>query len=191
MVNYILREIKNKEYQKKGISEMISYVLLMSMVIFISVAVYIWVKSLADVGPPVTCPEGTSLVLNDYKCVGGSINFTLKNNGRFTINGTILKITNSTGREPIIALVLNNENDLKDWNNYSLGHYLFARELKPENSIVVVFKNQSKKSDGTINDLGFNKITKISIQPFILDKRGVPILCTDAKINQEIENCNF
>jgi hypothetical protein len=196
MMNYILREIKKRKNKKKGISEMISYVLLMSIVTFISVGVYLWVRSLADVTPSITCPEDTSLRLSSYQCGDKTINFTLENNGRFTIDGVVLRVTNSTLREPLISLVTNG-NSLNDISYQDIGYYSFnlTGGLIPSKSINATFKNQRliKKLGGGIEPqmLMFNDIKKISIQPFIFDENDVPILCTAAKINPEIENCNF
>jgi hypothetical protein len=190
MVNYILKEIKKRKNQKKGISEMISYVLLISIVTFISVAVYVWLRSL-NPGETIACDEGTSIILYNTTCGEGVISFTLKNNGLFTINGVVLLVTNNTGREPTIALV-SKTSDLSDISSYtSLGYYLFGTSegLKPNNFIYAIFKNESINSGPSPNDLNFKNITRISIRPFIIDKRKNPILCNSNYI--EIPNCNF
>lgn len=84
---------------KKGISEILSYVLLIVIGISISVLVYNYIRGQIPQGNDGTeCDEATSLVVLDYTCdpITKIINLTLENHGRFSISGFTAKLGNST-----------------------------------------------------------------------------------------------
>ena len=89
----MLPKIKNN---KRGISVMIGYVLLITFAIIMSIIVYNWLQSYVP-KDEVECEEGVSIVIEDYSCEGGTLNITLRNNGRFSIAGfTIFGKENET-----------------------------------------------------------------------------------------------
>ena len=81
---------KMKLSNKKGISEMIGYVLLISFAVIMSAIVYIWMKSYVPV-EAIQCPDSVSVMVNNLDCVGGNLSLTLKNNGLFNIDGLFIK----------------------------------------------------------------------------------------------------
>jgi hypothetical protein len=91
-----LKSIKNK----KGISVMIGYVLLVSFAIIMSVIVYAWIKTYVP-RDSTECPDGTSLYIRDYQydCNTNMLYLTLKNNGRFDMGGYFIYAANSTNQE--------------------------------------------------------------------------------------------
>ena len=71
---------------KKAVSLMVSYVLLVSIVIIMSVSIFVWMKSVANVEPVVDCEDGTSLIVVKTTCDNSGIQIDVKNNGkRFNI----------------------------------------------------------------------------------------------------------
>ncbi|NCN51480.1 hypothetical protein GW931_00510 [archaeon] len=81
----MIRGILEKK-NKKAISAMVGYVMLITFGIIMSVIVYNYLKTyvpkdLAD------CPDGTSIFVKEYTCVDGWLNITLKNNGKFNYAG--------------------------------------------------------------------------------------------------------
>ena len=76
--------IKNK----KGVSEIIGYILLIAIVVAISVFVYQFLKSYVP-KESLTCPDGVTLLIPDYKynCLENLLNFTVQNEGTFSIGG--------------------------------------------------------------------------------------------------------
>ncbi|MEK6906674.1 MAG: LamG domain-containing protein [Nanoarchaeota archaeon] len=99
MKNMLLRGKK-----KRGISVMIGYILLISFVVIISVFVYRWVKTYVpkDV---VDCPDDVSFSIEEAKCIGGNLNLTIKNNGKFNVAGYSVYGTNiSISEAPTIDL---------------------------------------------------------------------------------------
>ncbi|MFH0831541.1 MAG: hypothetical protein V1886_01595 [archaeon] len=79
---------------KKGITELIAYVLLISMAIALSILVYNWLRFYVVPSESKACPGGVSLILQEYSCSGGNINITVRNKGLFNIDGYLIKINN-------------------------------------------------------------------------------------------------
>lgn len=85
---------------KKGLSEIVGYVLLILFVIIISIAVYQWLKSYVP-EEALKCPEETSILIKEMTCsqllrsgpTQKEINITLKNSGNFNIDGYFVKAT--------------------------------------------------------------------------------------------------
>ena len=180
----MLKKIKNK---KKAVSLMISYVLLISIAIILAVGVFVWLKYLTDVSPPVDCEPGTSVILNGVSCSLLGIELNLKNNGRFNIDGIILTVGNESEQPPINSLIprsLVNEGLLA-------GHYFLNSPLKPGQNNTVYFSNQEYEF-GTNNKkiVDFEDIRVIQIQPFIEHKTGV-IICSNAVIKEKITDCKI
>lgn len=172
---------------KTGVSEIVSYVLLISIVIGISIGVYAWMKVYAVNPNTVDCKEGTSITLQDYECSTSpspSITLTIRNNGRFNITGVIVAVANSSKREPEHYL---NLSDSSTWSYLQAGYAFFSNPLRPGEEQTVEFSNKIKT--GTIKS-----ITSIKIQPFIIDTRNnriFKILCSKSIISQKINNCIF
>lgn len=85
--------IKNK----KGVSEIIGYILLIAIVVAISVFVYQFLKSYVP-KDSLTCPDGITLLIPDYKynCTANMLNFTIQNVGTFSVGGYFIHASNST-----------------------------------------------------------------------------------------------
>ncbi len=74
---------------RKGVSPMIGYILLVTFVIVLGVLVYGWMKTYIPQNE-LNCPDGTSLFIKDYACSNSSLNLTIKNNGKFSVGGYFL-----------------------------------------------------------------------------------------------------
>jgi hypothetical protein len=100
----MLQQIMNN---KKGVSIMVGYVLLVTLAIVMGGIIYVWMKSYVPVDK-VGCPDGTSFVVTgyDYECSNLTrINVTIKNNGLFGIAGFFIKgDTNESKRIPAIDM---------------------------------------------------------------------------------------
>ncbi|MAG78898.1 hypothetical protein CMI40_00800 [Candidatus Pacearchaeota archaeon] len=94
----MLLQIKNK----KGISVMIGYVLLISSLVVMGGIVYQWMKTFVPT-EVIDCPDGVSIYIRDVKCenVNGSyqLNLELRNNGRFDIGGYFIHIADNPNQE--------------------------------------------------------------------------------------------
>ena len=101
---------------------MVSYVLLISIALSLSIGVYIWLKSYSNITPINDCMEGTSIVLEDYSCSGGTIDLTLGNNGLFSIDGIIVQASNDEDKEPTTLL--------PPVDGFPMGHYYFRESIE-------------------------------------------------------------
>ena len=155
---------------KKGVSEMVAYVLLIIIAISLSVLVYAWMKN-SIWKQPKECPGDVSLTISDYTCdtTNKKIILTLQNNGLFNINGFLARISNTTNSAKVYELKNNNTG---------------RREFYFQNGIQNFIK-PNEQSTQSIYYTQYNQITRLEIQPFVGDKS--PILCE--KRSLQIENC--
>jgi len=101
---------------KKGVSVMIGYVLLVSLAVVMGIALYSWMKSYVP-QDEVQCPDDVSVVIKEYhyNCSTQELNITLLNAGKFNVSGYIprgamdsnqeiptIGLANYTNRSPMI-----------------------------------------------------------------------------------------
>lgn len=182
-----------KTGKKKGVSLMVSYVLLVSIAIILSIGVFAWLKIIAkDVQPKVDCKEGTSMRISNYKCFSGDVDeedgikLTLRNNGRFNIDGFILSVSGEGNEVPTVRLVTQ---DLEGFK----GNYYFSDSspLVPGEERTIKFSNKFDDGKGLINIVNFEYINVVQIQPMILDEEKNKIVCQNSVIKQNLENCKI
>jgi len=179
----MLKKIKNK----KAISLMVSYVILIAIIASISVGVFAWLKIVANVSPVIDCKSGTSVIIEDYQCSTGEeldpagIEIILKNNGRFNVDGIIFAVGDSSARAPITYLIPQAS------GSRIPGHYFFLQPLKPGESKTIGFSNEKETGVVTFID---GKIKVAQIQPFILTPEG-KVVCQEAVIKQDITDCKI
>jgi len=92
---------RKKMEGKKAISMLVSYILLISLALAMSALVYAWLKSrIPGLAPKESCPEGVSLVIESYNCTNDTtqkyVDITVRNRGLFTVEGFIIKMSNSS-----------------------------------------------------------------------------------------------
>ena len=76
---------------KRAVSEVIGYVIIISLAIIISVAVFVWFKSYVPTDS-LKCPDGVSLFVESTNLdESGILNITIKNNGLFSVGGYFIK----------------------------------------------------------------------------------------------------
>ncbi len=179
MAKFSLRKVEKKT--NKGVSELLSYVILIFIVISLWALVYIWIRASANISPPVDCKEETSVVLGRAKCQDGwnTLALEIKNNGRFNVDGVIVSVGDNPQDTPTVYLMPyiagSSSGQLE-------GYYFFESPLVPGEIKDAVYKNQ-KKDSSTYN---INEIKNIQIQPFIIEKK-TKIICKNALIKQEIQ----
>ena len=167
-----------KKINKRGVSMMISYVILISIAISLSIGVFVWLKAYANVEPLPECDPETLLILKDYGCGGDSITLDIKNNGFFNVSGYTLLVGNTTQRIPIDSLSSDDGN-----SDYELGpsDFVFTNPLSPGKNASATFMMSG----------GYDKDVKIlQIQAFILSKEGEKVPCENAVIMQEVD-CEY
>ena len=162
--------------RKKGISEMLSYVLLVSLGIFMAIALYASLKLIANVEPVASCEEGTYLTIMSYECFNQQFTITLKNNGRFSVNGFFISGSDKAERAPVTPIKALKKED----EGLEQGSYMFKTPFAPGASLVTAYE---------VSSIPFSEIKRIRIQPFIISENQV-VVCQDAVINQDI-NCGL
>lgn len=122
---------------KRGVSEVVAYVLLIVMAVSIAAMVFAWLKSQPSIleDSDQECPEGTKILLYGVKYfesdanTKGNLSFEIINKGLFTVQGYIIRVNYVEG-EKIGAYVLdrnetiiipgNSSSYFKEWNKGSL-----------------------------------------------------------------------
>jgi hypothetical protein len=178
----------NKQMNKKALSEMVSYVLLISIVVVAAIAVIGWIMTYVNVEPVADCEPGTSLILDSYTCSNSSeiaIELRLKNNGRFNIAGVTVAVGNSTNSTPDTYLIAK-----EDVPGILPGRVWFEDgKIKPGGYETIELRNITGDPSNPSDRVPLNFDVKvIQIQPFILAKSGM-IVCQGTVINEEPKNC--
>ncbi|MCX6748191.1 MAG: hypothetical protein NT076_01155 [Candidatus Pacearchaeota archaeon] len=75
---------------KRGLSEIVGYVLLIVIAISLSLLVYTWLKNQVPKEEK-ACPENLALSIQSYNCLGNHLQVIIKNNGLFDINGFLAR----------------------------------------------------------------------------------------------------
>lgn len=163
---------------KKGVSLMLSYVLLISIAIVMSIAIFSWLKLIANVEPIESCEDGTSIVIEDYSCFNETLQLKIKNNGRFSVNGFIITVSDDPDRTPVIPIKPIGGSDV----NVNPGYYTFIEGLKPGKSINSSFSNSG---------IEFESITNVRLQPFIISKSDDKIVCDEFILKQKLVDCKI
>ena len=103
---------RQNKLDKKGLSEIIAYVLLISITIALSVIVYGWLKFYVSGDEVVSCDEGVNLIIKNFDCYGSdNLTITLENKGRFSVDGFVLRVHNRTDAD--FGFYILNETDFK------------------------------------------------------------------------------
>ena len=168
--------IKNK----KGISLMIGYILLVAAVLAMSVIVYSWMKTYIP-KEPIECPDGVSIYVKNFDCTTGEL--TIKNNGRFSVAGFFIKGTESEEQEIAIK-------DLSEAWGFSDGKLVFTYSSlisdPPVNGLEV---NSHQTFGEEIFERFDETIYAMEIIPFRYqeqDGKNMQVICSNAKIREAI-----
>ena len=77
---------------------MVGYVLLISVVLGLGVVVFQWMQTYVP-REDIECPDSVSVFIQNYQCSNSELNFTLRNNGKFSVGGYFIYATNSPDQE--------------------------------------------------------------------------------------------
>lgn len=88
-----LSQIKKRD--KKGLSPIVGYVILITLGIIMSSIAYTYLKTYVP-QEEIDCPDGVSIFVKDYSCAGGQLNITMKNNGKFDLAGYFIRAKNDS-----------------------------------------------------------------------------------------------
>ena len=133
---------------KNAVSNIIAYVLLISITIGLSVMVYNWLRYYVSEETVEQCPDTVNVIIEDYSCNSGTngfLNVTLKNKGLFNVDGYILRVHDSLDAR---------------FGFYTLSD-IGAPIAPGEKDSTLYFFNDS------YNGKNFTEITLVEVQPFL------------------------
>jgi flagellin-like protein len=154
---------KKRKTSKKGVSEIVSYVLLIVIAISISALVYAWLRAYVPQAKN-TCPDEASLIIKDYcfNTGGKYLNMTVQNKGTYTIDAVNIKIANKTeiGKNKTLPI-------------YPLGGRMPDGRLDPTLNGTAYLGmhglNPGQEKVLQLDYLKYNTITKIQIIPVVFE----------------------
>ena len=159
--------------QKKGVSEIVSYVLLISITFAIAGMVYAWLIFYVTPGKETKCDEGISLTIRSYKynCTasGNPLNVTIQNRGLFNFDGYVVRL--GTDKDSSIGIFILNKT----------GRGMSTGEVYSD------YYKDSTRSDEIVKKTLSEKITFIEIQPYT-NQSNLPVYC--ASVAKQKINCS-
>lgn len=184
----MLLQANNKlKRDKKGISEVIGYILLVAVSITISILVYQWLSTYVP-KQTLACDEGTSFFVKDfsYDCINQRLNITIENNGKFSIEGYYIHASNNTDTSQLATIDLSQRildkygklDTTKIYGNSVIFLETVDNDLSPSTTRMHYF-----------NVTGYGKLTKIELIPTRIqnvESKRMLVTCTDAKITELI-----
>jgi hypothetical protein len=171
--------IKNK----KAISEIVSYVLLIMISLSLAVGVYSFMKFYvpSDKGSE-KCPEDIALYAVDSSCENKVISLIIENKGMFNVDGFLIKGANDPDITPTITLNSTDEQLIKKFpSGFQDFNTSDGITLKPGLTTMANF------SYADIPQL--DSLKRISIQPYIFSDKIQDIVFCDNIITAYLKNC--
>ncbi len=142
---------------KKAVSLMMSYVLLIVIVLALGALTFSWIKTKIPTEEE-KCPADLSLIIWDYNCSSQVLELTVQNKGLFDIDGYYIR---GESNERIVELEATD-------NPGQEGRVRFLNGKLESGEKSVQFFDYSK----------YGNLSKIEIQPFIIRNKKL-ILCSD------------
>lgn len=159
-----MRVLSRLVRNKNGLSNVVGYVLLISITISLSVLVYGWLRFYVSGDDIEECSDNVNIIIRSYQCfnpnatgVGGRLIVTLKNKGLFNVDGYELRVHDRPGAD--------------------FGFYLFNDTGSPiapgEERTDTYYFNATSFFD--LNDLSegyddpLKTVSLVEIQPFVED----------------------
>jgi hypothetical protein len=135
-----MRTISQLNKNKSALSDIIAYVLLISITISLSVLVYNWLRFQFNSDEFDECPSGVDVVLRNYDCAAGQwLSIDLRNKGRFNVTGYIVRVHNRTGADFGIYILDGNGTAIapgKEWEyRYNFSDAAYSEEIRNIGSI--------------------------------------------------------
>ncbi|PIN95115.1 hypothetical protein COU53_01010 [Candidatus Pacearchaeota archaeon CG10_big_fil_rev_8_21_14_0_10_30_48] len=175
---------------KNGLSEVVSYVLLIVVGISLSAIVFVFLQGLIP-EKEFSCPDGLALIIKETKCISPNlVNITFQNKGRFEIDGVYSRYANNLASVAVNPLKPEESSGTTNYGTInkisedqgSQGFFYFGR-VKSVPSALRPNKEYSQVFSYGIADT----IAKVEIQPFLNleDERKLGI-CEEKIISHEI-----
>ena len=170
-----------KKKNKKAVSVIIGYILLIALMLVMAGVTYIYLKTYIP-KDLLKCPEETSLFIKEKSCSNGVLNITIKNNGKFSVAGYYIYGSNISNAE-IATIDLSNQltSGIENQNTYF-------------NSVIFEINTTNTLDPNTeiLNSFTLNQSTYfIELIPARFERQGNNlrlISCGDSRA-KEIVNC--
>jgi len=168
-------------HNKKAVSEIISYVLLIVIAIAIAGMVFAYLKVYVPKQKP-ECKENIYLSALDFSCDGELLNLTLVNKGYFTVDGVYIRVgeQGSKIRWPAVLVRNNNEAAPLYFANYFGVYSKQNKALAPDETFSEVF-NISRGTSGPGEYV-------LEIEPAVFGEKGLAV-CEKALVTYSL-SCN-
>lgn len=145
---------------KKALSNLVAYVLLIGMTMALAGMVFGWLKFYVRGDDILSCPDNVNLVINSYKCIGGtSVEVEVKNKGFFDVDGYIVRVNDKMDAE---------------FGLYKVGEY---------SGTILTGEGVTESYS-----ISWPSITLIEIQPIIKSENGEDIYCEN-RASQKVSSC--
>ncbi len=170
----MIRKINNK----KGLSEVVSYVLLIVIAVSLSILVFAWLKVKVP-KEKLECPDSVSLILKEYVCNTAldKVEITFQNKGLFKIDGVYIRYSKNINNAPSETLVPIGARNPVTQSNAQKG-FLYFGKINPVKLGINGEYVQEFQYSGSLR--------KVQFEPFINDEKGNQIICEKRVITQEI-----
>lgn len=169
---------------KKGLSVVIGYVLLIVISIVMSILVYQWLKTYVPT-EALECSDGTSLFIKDvyYDCANQKLNITLENNGKFGINGYYIHASNKSGENLSTIDLSNNITYGGNKTSNSVVFSLYSGSTRPYNLLTPDEPGNTWVSTFDVSDYGtIYRIEIIPIRVQEVSNKNRSVACSNAKV---------
>lgn len=170
---------------KKGLSVMIGYVLLIAGAIAMGAIVFVWLQSYVP-NEEQKCDDGVSILVKDYVCEkdeGITLSLTIKNTGRFAVEGFFIRAAENELADVSLSEFVIESGDYIDGGGRVYIEGSQENNLEPSSEKEFVFEI----SDAEMANIKFIEIIPTRMQK--INERNRLLTCADAKIREEI-NCN-
>jgi hypothetical protein len=148
---------------KKGISEIVSYTLLIIIAVSVSILVFAYLKVYVPKFQAPECPPDVNIVIKDITCLDTTLEFTATNKGLFNISAIYIRLR-PPGREIKSVLRTNEYNE-------------FTVPLSPgaSNTITSIVE-----LEGTVGEY------ELEVQPAAFNENGELAICESSASRQKV-----
>ena len=152
---------------KKGVSEIVGYVLLIVFTLILAGIVFVWLKTYVP-HEDINCPDGTSLMINSYTCNQSKLTLTFENNGKFFVGGYFIDAyyVNSKGQKILVDLTKNSTGSVTlSPLGIKFGGFIsgtsFRNSTTENNTLIVTAHNSLKTGDSETDTYNLVGITNL------------------------------